>query len=78
MRFMLRRTSLFRHSTTVTAARHKLNFIYRNISRLPIFGLVLDSRVQVVQKDKNIKYLVRDPSENDETHTLRPNWTSRD
>ena len=56
MRFMPRRTFLFRHSTAVTADLHNLSCIFKNLSRLPILGLVLDLRVQVVQKDqKNSK-----------------------
>ena len=75
MSFMSCRTFLFRHSTAVTADLHNLSCIFQNLSRLPISGLVLDLRVQVVHKDKKI---VREPSDNEETYTLRPNWTSRD
>ena len=75
MRFMPRRTSHFRHSTAVTADLHNSSCIFQSPSRLYILGLVLDLTVQVVQKDKKI---VRDRSDNHETHTLRPNWTSGD
>ena len=71
---MPRRTFLLRHLTAVMADLHNLSCKFQNLSRLPVLGLVLGLGVQV-EKDKKI---IREPSEDDEAHTLRPNSTSRD